>query len=130
LQYAVEVLKVEHIMVVGHYGCGGVKASLQQNHLGLINKWLRNIKEVYQMHKEEIDITDDLDERASRLVEFNIQEQVKNLMKTSIIQKAWQTEHRPMLHGWVYGMDKGEISEIIRLDHTHEIEPIFKYTFD
>jgi len=130
LQYAVEVLKVEHVMVVGHYGCGGVKASLQQNHLGLINKWLRNIKEVYRMHKAEVDVTDDLEERADRLVELNIKEQVHNLMKTSIIQQAWQKEKRPMLHGWVYGMDKGEIKELIRLDHTHEIESIFKFTFD
>jgi len=130
LQYAVEVLKVEHVMVVGHYGCGGVKASLQQNHLGLINKWLRNIKEVYRIHKEEIDFIDDLDQKADRLVEFNVMEQVQNLMKTSIIQRAWQNEQRPMLHGWVYGMDKGEIKELIRLDHTHDIEPIFKFNFD
>ncbi len=130
LQYAVEVLKVEHIMVVGHYGCGGVKASLEHTHLGLINKWLRNIKEVYRIHKSEIDLDDDLDNRADRLVEFNIKEQVDNLMKTSIIQRAWQNHQRPMLHGWVYGMDKGEIKELVRLDYTHPIEDVFRFTFD
>lgn len=130
LQYAVEVLKVEHIMVVGHYGCGGVKASLKQNHLGLINKWLRNIKEVYCKYQDDIESKQSVEQKEDRMVECNVIEQAKNLMKTSIIQKAWQNEQRPSVHGWVYGMADGEIKELILLDHTYEIEPIFKYTFD
>lgn len=130
LQYAVEVLKVEHVMVVGHYGCGGVHASLRQDNLGIINKWLRNIKEVYRQHREELESIPDMVERGDKLVEHNIVEQVHNLVKTSIIQKAWNINHQVTVHGWVFDMKDGMLHELIRLDHTHQVDPIFKFNFE
>ncbi len=129
LQYAVEVLKVDHVMVVGHYGCGGVKASMENAHLGLINKWLRNIKEVYRLYQGELDAIENTDKRADRLVELNIREQVYNLAKTSIIQRSWQNRQAPTLHGWVYGMEDGVLKDLIRLEHTEELDPIFRLDF-
>lgn len=130
LQYAVEVLQVEHVMVVGHYGCGGVKSSLKNTHFGLINKWLRNIKEVSRLYKDELDMIPNEDDKANRLVELNVVEQVHNLMKTSIIQKSWKTRQAPSLHGWVFGLDNGLINELVRLDHTYEIDPLFRIDFE
>src|SRR6187200_1093736 len=90
LQYAVEVLKVKHIIVCGHYGCGGVKAALTHRSYGIINKWLRNIKDVHRIHREEIDAITDEELQVDRMVELNVQEQVFNLAKTSIVQKSWK----------------------------------------
>jgi len=104
LQYAVEVLKVKHIIVCGHYGCGGVKAAMTRKSLGIINKWLRNIKDVYRYHKTEIDSLEDEGSRVNKLIELNVVEQVMNLAKTSIIQQAWKDRQGPHLHGWVYGL--------------------------
>jgi len=89
LDYAVNHLKVKHVIVCGHYGCGGVKASMTKHNFGIINKWLRNIKDVYRFHREEVDAIQDEEARADRMVELNVQEQVMNLAKTSIVQKAW-----------------------------------------
>ncbi|MBO0936174.1 carbonate dehydratase [Fibrella sp. HMF5335] len=129
LQYAVEVLKVEHVIVCGHYGCGGVKASMTHQDLGLINKWLRNIKDVYALHEAEIAAIDDETSRVDRLVELNVLAQVQNLVKTSIIQSAWHFEQRPTVHGWVFGLGTGLLTELVKYDHTHEVEPIFRYDF-
>lgn len=129
LQYAVEVLKVKHVMVVGHYGCGGVRASMQKNHLGLIDKWLLNIREVYRLNRNELNEIENEDKRADRLVELNVKEQVFNLAKTSIIQKAWAERQGPYIHGWVYGMEDGVLKDLIRLDHTSEIDPVFSYGY-
>ncbi len=109
LQYAVEVLEVQHVVVCGHYGCGGVKAAMTNTSLGLINKWLRNIKDVYRYHDHEIDALHDEAARVDRLIELNVQEQVYNLAKTSIIQKAWKDRKGPFLHGWVYRLEDGII---------------------
>ena len=98
LQYAVEVLKVKHVIVCGHYGCGGVKAAMGQHHYGIINHWLKNIKDVYRMHREEIDILPTEAERVNRLTEINVTEQVFNLAKTSIIQKAWKEDQIGRAH--------------------------------
>lgn len=130
LQYAVEVLKVKHILVVGHYGCGGVKASMGHQDLGLINKWLRNIKDVYDKHALELDAIQDEKERFDRLVELNIIEQVKNLSKTTIIQKAWHKGEQVHLHGWVFGLHDGIIKPIIEMPPGTEVEGIYKYDFD
>ncbi len=130
LQYAVEVLEVEHVMVVGHYGCGGVRAAMNTQNLGLINKWLRNIKEVYRQHREDIDVIEDMNKRSDKLVEYNVIEQVYNLAKTSIIQKAWAKYNRPVVHGWVYGMEDGLIKELVTMDHNDELDPIFRFDFD
>ncbi|QHT71972.1 carbonate dehydratase [Rhodocytophaga rosea] len=112
LQYAVEVLKVEHIIVCGHYGCGGVKAAIEDNNLGLINKWLLNIKDVYRLHKDELMYMKDPNEQFKRLVELNVIEQVYNLHKTSIVQKAWLKDAKLHVHGWVYDLREGSIKDL------------------
>lgn len=127
LQYAVEVLKVEDVIVCGHYGCGGVKAAMTHNELGLINKWLRNIKDVYRFHRDEIDAEKDEEKRTDMLVEFNVREQVMNLAKTSIIQRAWHHHKRPTLHGWVYGLKDGMLNEICLMEPDTPIDPIYKF---
>lgn len=127
LQYAVEVLKVKHIIVCGHYGCGGVKAALTQHSFGIINKWLRNIKDVYRFHREEIEQLPDDDQRLDRLIELNIQEQVMNLAKTSIVQKSWKNTQYPHLHGWVYSIDNGLIKSIFEMPAGTHIDPIYEF---
>jgi carbonic anhydrase len=127
LQYAVEVLKVKHIIVCGHYGCGGVKAAMTQHSLGLINKWLRNIKDVYRLHRKEVDAIDNEEKRANRLVELNVREQVMNLAKTSIVQSAWKTENRPDIHGWVYDLHDGVINPVFEILAGDHIDPLYEY---
>jgi len=128
LQYAIEVLKVKHVIVCGHYGCGGVKAALQPQNadLAIANKWLMHIKDVYRLHKDELDFLDP-EKRLDRMVELNIIEQVYRLAHTSIIQSAWRHGHKPTLHGWVYGLNDGLIQELIKLDHNTSIHPIYQY---
>lgn len=127
LQYAVEVLHVKHIIVCGHYGCGGVKAALSQHSFGIINKWLRNIKDVYRIHRDEIDPLKTEEEKINRLTELNVQEQVTNLAKTSIVQKAWKNQHYPHLHGWVYGLEDGIIKPIFEMPAGTHIDPIYEF---
>lgn len=127
LQYAVEVLNVKHIIVCGHYGCGGVKAAMGNHSYGLINKWLRNIKDVYRFHREELEAIADEDLRVNRLVELNVQEQVMNLAKTSIVQSAWKHKQHPHLHGWVYGLDNGLIKPVFEMQAGTPLEDIFTY---
>lgn len=127
LQYAVEELRVKHVIVCGHYGCGGVRAALSHRHFGILNKWLRNIKDVYRLHSAELQKLDDLEIRVNRLVELNITEQVMNLSKTSIIQKAWKHEQRPQLHGWVYGLNDGIVKEIYSMEAGSHIDEIYQY---
>jgi carbonic anhydrase len=129
LQYAVEVLKVKHVIVCGHYGCGGVKAAMGNQDLGLINKWLRNIKEVYDKHSYELKNVSDETLRFDRLVELNVEEQVKNLSKTTIVQRAWANRDLPHLHGWVFDMRTGIIKEVINIEAHAHIDDIFKYEF-
>lgn len=127
LQYAVEVLKVKHIIVCGHYGCGGVKAAFGQHSFGIINKWLRNIKDVYRFHREEIDAIDTEEHKVNRMVELNVQEQVMNLAKTSIIQSAWKHHQRPHLHGWVYDLHDGIIKPVFEMVAGDHIDPIYEF---
>ncbi|MFZ2900007.1 MAG: carbonic anhydrase [Saprospiraceae bacterium] len=127
LEYAVVYLKVKHIIVCGHYGCGGVKASMNSHSYGIINKWLRNIKDVYRIHREEIDVLQDENARADRLVELNVREQVLNLAKTSIVQKAWQNEQRPDLHGWVYGLKDGILKPVFHMPASSRIDPLYEF---
>jgi carbonic anhydrase len=123
----VEVLKVKHIIVCGHYGCGGVRAAMTQTSLGLINKWLRNIKDVYRIHRDEIDTIEDETKRSNRLVELNVREQVMNLAKTSIVQSAWKKENRPDLHGWVYDLHDGIIKPVFEILAGDHIDPLYEY---
>ncbi|PZX60711.1 carbonate dehydratase [Hydrotalea sandarakina] len=127
LEYAVNQLKVKHVIVCGHYGCGGVRAAMTNHSLGIINKWLRNIKDVYRFHREELDAITSEDERANRLTELNVREQVMNLAKTSIIQKAWKYEQKPHLHGWVYGLADGIIHPIFEMPAGTHIDPLYEY---
>lgn len=129
LQYAVEHLHVKHIMVVGHYGCGGVKAAMSNAELGLINKWVRNIKDVYVDHKDELEAISSEDDRFDRLVELNVVQQVKNLAETSIIQKAWKRGDYPHLHGWVLELKTGTIKKVYEIEagDLNEIEPIYRF---
>lgn len=127
LQYAVQVLQVKHIIVCGHYGCGGVRAAMSHKNLGLINKWLRNIKDVYYSHREELQAIRDEDDRIDRLTELNVQEQVMNLAKTSIIQMAWRENNRPALHGWVYRLSDGILHNLIKMDPNTPIDPVYEY---
>jgi len=104
LDFAVSRLKVKHVIVCGHYGCGGIQAAItKKDFKPVLNMWLRNIKDVYRLHREELDAIKDETLVSNRLTELNVQEQVYNLAKTSIIQSTWKKEQRPDLHGWVYG---------------------------
>jgi carbonic anhydrase len=127
LEYAVEHLKVKHVIVCGHYGCGGVKAAMGHHNLGIINKWVRNIKDVYRIHEQELMAIEDEDERVNRMVELNVEEQVLNLAKTSIIQKAWKYNQRPHLHGWVYGLNNGILKPICDMPPGTHIDHIYEY---
>lgn len=128
LEYAVTYLKVKHIIVCGHYGCGGVKAAMtNHNYNKILNMWFRNIKDVYRFHRTELAALPNEESKFDRLVELNVQEQVMQLSKTSIIQKAWQTEQRPHLHGWVYGLKDGIINPIFEMEACSEIDPLYKY---
>ena len=112
LSYAVEVLKVKHLIVCGHYGCGGVMAAMKNQQFGLIDNWLRHIKDVYRYHHKELDAIEDETLRARRFVEVNVQEQVHDLGKTSIVQNAWKRNQPLHLHGWVYDIHDGLINDL------------------
>ncbi len=127
LQYSVEVLKVKHIIVCGHYGCGGVQAAMTNRHFGVLNEWLRNIKDVYRLYQKEIDALPTETERLNRMTELNVKEQLMNLAKTSIIQKAWKTENAPYLHGWVYALDNGILKSIVEMPPNSAIDPVYKF---
>ena len=127
LQYAVEVLKVKHVIVCGHYGCGGIKAAMNQHHYGIINHWLKNIKDIYRFHREEIDRLPTENERINLLTELNVREQVFNLAKTSIVQTAWKYEQRPHLHGWVYGLNDGIIKPLCDMEPGATFDGLYEY---
>lgn len=112
LDYSVNVLEVKHIIVCGHYGCGGVLAAMGNNQVGIIDNWLRNIKDVYRLHKDELDAISDPEMKARRLVEFNVIEQVMHVCKTSIIQNAWANRRRPYVHGLVYDLNNGLLVDL------------------
>lgn len=128
LDYAVNHLKVKHVIVCGHYGCGGIKAATTNTDFkAVLNMWLRNIKDVYRIHRTELDAIKDQTERENRLTELNVQEQVFNLAKTSIVQRAWKMENRPDLHGWVYGLDNGIIKPVCEMKSGTHIDEIYEY---
>lgn len=128
LDYAVNHLKVKHVIVCGHYGCGGIKASMTKtDYKPVLNMWLRNIKDVHRLHREELDSITDEDQKFDRLTELNVQEQIFNLAKTSIIQRAWKEEQRPELHGWVYGLKDGIIKPVYEMKAGTHIDPLYEY---
>ncbi|MCU0367765.1 MAG: carbonate dehydratase [Cyclobacteriaceae bacterium] len=112
LDYAVNVLQVNHVIVCGHYGCGGVRAAMQHKQVGLIDNWIRHIKDVYRMHQDELEKIQDMKKREDRFIELNVIEQVYDLGKTSIIQNAWQSRGAPYIHGWVYDIRNGLIQDL------------------
>jgi carbonic anhydrase len=127
LQYAVEVLKIKHIIVCGHYGCGGVKAALSNNHHGLIDNWLRNIKDVYRLHEEYL-VSLPEKERLDELIRLNVKEQCFNLAKTAIVQESWASSSDLSIHGWVYDLRDGIIDAVCEIDDTTEWQSgIYKF---
>lgn len=111
ITYAVRYLKVKHVVVCGHYYCGGVKAAMQAADLGILNPWLRSIRDVYRLHKTELDSISDEDERYKRLIELNVQEQCVNVIKTADVQKAIKTENL-QVHGWVFDLKTGQLKDL------------------
>lgn len=112
LDYAVNVLKVKHVIVCGHYGCGGVKAAMGNSSFGVIDNWIRHIKDIYRLNKEKLVCIEDEEERFNKFVELNVKEQVLNLAKTSIVQGAWKDGQELVLHGWVYGLNSGYVTDL------------------
>lgn len=130
LEYAVHVLKVENIIVCGHYGCGGINAALNRRSYGLLNKWLRNIKDVYRIHRESLRPYMNPKDVENRLVELNVVEQVYNLSKTTIIQKAWYERGGPVVHGWVYDVADGLIRDLgVNLNSAENIDELYRFDF-
>jgi carbonic anhydrase len=128
LEYAVDVLGIKHIIVCGHYGCGGVRAAAGNGSFGLVDSWLRNIKDVYHEHRVELDALSDFEKRTDRLTELNVIDQVRNLAKTRIVQQAWARGKTLEIHGWVYGLTSGLIKELNTIyDDKGDIERLYHY---
>lgn len=128
LDYAVNVLKVRHVIVTGHYGCGGVIAAMSNKEFGLIDNWLRHIKDVYRIYAEQLDRISDEQERTNRLVELNVVENVYNLCKTSIVQNAWSTGQELAVHGWVYSIETGKIKDMgVSTLNNENMDEVFRF---
>jgi len=127
LDYAVNVLKVRHVIVCGHYGCGGVKAAMGNHQFGLIDNWIRHIKDVYRFHQKELDSIQDEEMRFNRFVELNVVEQVHDLAKTSIVQNAWEKGQQLWIHGWVYSIKNGLVKDLnVNFGSNAELPDVYK----
>jgi carbonic anhydrase len=124
VEYAVKHLEVNHIVVCGHYYCGGVKAAMQSADLGVLNPWLRNIRDVYRIHQEELDAIEDEESRYKRLVELNVQEQCVNVIKTAVVQKAIR-DRDITIHGWVFDINSGKLIDL-EIDFKEILKDIMK----
>ena len=130
LDYAVNVLKVKHVIVCGHYGCGGVKAAMGNDSIGIIDNWIRHIKDVYRHHQTELDSITDEAERFDTFVELNVREQVYDLAKTSIVQGAWKNGQDLNLHGWVYGLSSGIVKDLeVNLANNNDLDTVYQLKF-
>lgn len=112
LQYAVDYLNIEHVIVCGHYGCGGVAAAISQKQLGLVDNWLRHVKDIYTQSKEELELIKDLHKRYDRLAELNVLQQVANVCHTTIVQNAWARKQHLCVHGWMYEISSGRLQDV------------------
>jgi len=127
LDYAVNVLKVKHVIVCGHYGCGGVKAAMGNANIGLIDNWIRHIKDVYRFHYKELDSITDENQKFDRFVELNVVEQVLDLAKTSIVQRAWETGQDLWIHGWVYSIKDGLVKDLgVNYSNNDELPDVYR----
>jgi carbonic anhydrase len=113
IHYAVEILKIEHIIVCGHYGCGGIRAAIEPRDHGLIDNWLRHIRDVYRYHKDRLDQLEDPEEKIDLLCELNVIEQVSNICSTTIVQKAWTAGRELSVHGWIYSVRNGILKDLV-----------------
>ncbi len=130
LDYAVNVLKVKHIIVCGHYGCGGVKAAMGNQSIGLIDNWIGHIKDVYRLHEHYLDTIKDEEERFNKFVEVNAQEQVFDLAKTSIVQNAWRNGQELTLHGWTYGLNSGYVTDLgVNMSSNDDLDEVYQLKF-
>lgn len=130
LDYAVNVLKVKHVIVCGHYGCGGVKAAMGNQSIGLIDNWIRHIKDVYRLHEDYLNSFADEEERFNKFVEINAQEQVFDLAKTSIVQGAWRNGQDLTLHGWTYGLNSGYVTDLgVNMSSNEELDEVYRLKF-
>ena len=130
LDYAVNVLKVKHVLVCGHYGCGGIKAAMGNSSIGIIDNWIRHIKNVYRLHNEYLDSIQDEDKRFNTFVEINVKEQVFDLAKTSIVQSAWKNEQELTLHGWVYGLNSGFVTDLqVNISSNKDLDEVYQLKF-
>jgi carbonic anhydrase len=127
LDYAVNVLKVKHVIVCGHYGCGGVKAAMGNQSIGIIDNWIRHIKDVYRLHEEYLNSFENEDERFNMFVEINVKEQVYDLAKTSIVQGAWRSGQELTLHGWAYGLNSGYVTDLdVNMSNNNELDEVYR----
>ena len=127
LEYAVDLLKIEHVIVCGHYGCSGVKAAMEDHKLGLVDNWLRHIRDVYSKNKDELESISNQNDRFKRLVELNVRTQVMNICHTTIVQDAWAKNQRLWVHGWVYDMPTGNLKDLdCCYSHVHQLDDIYK----
>lgn len=130
LDYAVNALKVKHVIVCGHYGCGGVKAAMGNSSIGVIDNWIRHIKDVYRFHQVELDAIENETDRFNRFVELNVKEQVFDLAKTSIVQSAWKKGQDLTIHGWVYGLNSGYVTDLgLNFSSDKDLDDVFQLKF-
>lgn len=128
LDYAVNVLKVQHVIVCGHYGCGGVRAAMSNQQFGLIDNWIRHIKDVYRLHQNELEAIEDPTQRENRFIELNVIEQVYDLCKTSIIQNSWSKSKSPYIHGWVYDIKDGIINDLkVSVNENKDLLKVYQF---
>ena len=126
--YAVKALKVKHIVICGHYGCGGVKAAMGNDSIGMIDSWLVNIKNVYQKHEKELEAISDENKRFDTFVELNVKEQVQNMAKIAFIQEEWAAGNTPSIHGWVFSLKEGKVVDLnYSIDSKDQLEEIYRY---